>query len=393
MRVKRQKRPYSLFLRRLPGRKPVYYCKFRDRSGAYLPAVSTGCRKKPEAERWAEKQLTDGEYFFPRGKITLEAFAKDFFQADSRYVERQRARGKHLSPAYLDICETSLRLHVIPTLGSYLLDEIEPETVETWLFSLRDKGLAAETCNHALSALKAVFREAARLRLVKSDPAEPVERLYVTAKPRGVLDTKEVSDLLARGALGRVWGGNLKMYTIALIAFSTGARQGEILAIRRGEVSRDHVVITGTITRKHGRKDTTKGRRDRAIPIPSRVTAAIRLVMAKYPADSLEALVFFEGADPFKPLDHKDVNDALYAAMGKIGIDEEERRRRNLVFHGARHFFATYCRGMNVPDVKLREIVGHQDEATTAGYTHFTAEHFSDVRQVQEAMFKGKSRP
>jgi site-specific recombinase XerD len=58
--------------------------------------------------------------------------------------------------------------------------------------------------------------------------------------------------------------------------------------------------------------------------------------------------------------------------MGAIGIGEADRISRNINFHSLRHYYVTYMNG-KVDKKTLKSVIGHQEESTTAGYTHETS--------------------
>jgi integrase len=75
-------------------------------------------------------------------------------------------------------------------------------------------------------------------------------------------------------------------------------------------------------------------------------------------------------------------------ALERIGITEEQRKSRVLLFHGYRHGFNTYIRG-KVPDEQLRRVTGHKTLAMSDTYDHASVEHPADVKASQEKMFAG----
>lgn len=84
-----------------------------------------------------------------------------------------------------------------------------------------------------------------------------------------------------------------------------------------------------------------------------------------------------------KPISANSLNKALHLALRKIGIGDGEQERRNLSFHGWRHFFNTTMRANNINDGKLQKLTGHKSQQMTEHYTHFKAEDFKDVEKVQ----------
>lgn len=47
--------PYTIFLRKLPSGKSVYYYQFRNENGVRSPAYSTGTNKLSQARRLCQK--------------------------------------------------------------------------------------------------------------------------------------------------------------------------------------------------------------------------------------------------------------------------------------------------------------------------------------------------
>jgi len=80
------------------------------------------------------------------------------------------------------------------------------------------------------------------------------------------------------------------------------------------------------------------------------------------------------------------VTGALYKALEKIGIGEEERQKRNITFHSWRHFFNSTMRS-RVPDSKLKLLTGHRSQEMTERYTHFNVKDYQDVKMIQEQIF------
>ena len=76
----------------------------------------------------------------------------------------------------------------------------------------------------------------------------------------------------------------------------------------------------------------------------------------------------------------------IKAALGRIGIKEDERAERNLVFHSYRHGFNTLVRG-KVPDEQLRRVTGHKTISMSDNYDHAAPEHLADVKAAQESLF------
>jgi integrase len=86
------------------------------------------------------------------------------------------------------------------------------------------------------------------------------------------------------------------------------------------------------------------------------------------------------------PLGRHPVYNAFFAALEKIGINDEERRKRGLSMHGWRHFFNTTLLMANVPDSKVMSLTGHASKKMKEHYTHFDTTKFVEVVDVQEKL-------
>jgi integrase len=86
------------------------------------------------------------------------------------------------------------------------------------------------------------------------------------------------------------------------------------------------------------------------------------------------------------PVGRRQVYKALYEALENIGVDEKQRKERNLSMHGWRHFFNTTLLMANVSDNKVMSLTGHTTEKMKKHYTHFDTTQFTEVVEVQERL-------
>ena len=82
------------------------------------------------------------------------------------------------------------------------------------------------------------------------------------------------------------------------------------------------------------------------------------------------------------------IEKKLYRALASIGISEEERIKRNIVFHSLRHTTNTILRSAGIADSKVRMITGHRQESMTERYTHFRLENYQEISSIQQMMTK-----
>jgi integrase len=369
---------------RLTKGKPTYYCRFRDESGALLPWKSTGETSKTRAENWAIGQIKQGE-ILTRLNLTFGRYAAKWWTKDCEYTRRKRARGKSISPGYADAMRTYLDRHILPYFKNKLLNRITPADIEHWLLSLRDKKtrdgyLSPTTVNHCLTNLKIMLKEAARLGLLSSSPAAFIERLKEKPKVKTILSLEEVRALFRESSIEKIWGGDMKHFTLNLLAASTGLRMGEVQGLQVRHVHPDYIEVVQSWARKHGMKNP-KWNSQREIPIASRTSKYIYSLIHYSPFQEPEDFVFW-GADRQSPIAHDVILKMLYRAFENIGITPEQRKARNITFHGWRHLFNSVCRG-RIPDYKLQRLTGHRTIEMTERYTHVNLDDFREVMEIQ----------
>jgi len=95
----------------------------------------------------------------------------------------------------------------------------------------------------------------------------------------------------------------------------------------------------------------------------------------------------FYGLVPEEPMDTHFLLGGLKDALMKIGISEEGRVRRNIVFHSWRHYFATKMRSKLDPSF-VKRATGHSTDAMLEHYTeHERDEDIDTLLTAADDMF------
>jgi hypothetical protein len=93
-----------------------------------------------------------------------------------------------------------------------------------------------------------------------------------------------------------------------------------------------------------------------------------------------------------KPITRYYFSKFLALALEGIGIDADEKKKRNLTPHAWRYFLNTNLRAHDVADVKVQSITGHKSQSMTERYTRFYTEEFTEVRNIQDTLLLGDGR-
>jgi integrase len=180
-----------------------------------------GTRDEAQKElRSILRSIDTGEHATPT-KDTLAEWAKQWIEAGApgrkRVAPGQRARERY---------DQLLRTHVLPTLGEYKLQAIHSTNIDKLYLSLEGK-VAPATARAIHNTLGACLGAAVRTRKLTINPMQHVTKVPAKGESdHGIaLDDQELKKLV-QGFKGSA------LFGIVSVAAFTGARRGEILALR-----------------------------------------------------------------------------------------------------------------------------------------------------------------
>jgi len=160
-----------------------------------------------------ERKIRRGEY--TNSGHSVESFLEEWLT----YAETQVAATTYRE--YLNAC----RRHLIPKLGKVTLDQLTPVHVKNAYKKLQDNGLAPKTVKNIHNVLRGALEQAIRWRMLTSNPAALVDPPRYVRPDIQIAEGEQLRLILDR-LRGREW------YLPTLIAFATGMRRGEVLALQ-----------------------------------------------------------------------------------------------------------------------------------------------------------------
>ncbi len=371
-----EKAVFSVY-RKGNGVNDIYYYSVFDADGIKHD-YSTGCTDEGDAYRYCLALMAGGELkSFCQGATTptLEDYTKKWFDYEKcPYIRGKINRGFKYSHSFADLQRGVLKNYILPTLGKIKISHIQVVHIETWLETLKEKGLSTQTINHYLKTLRVILKEAERLGDIKENPAKRVLPYKPSNKEKGILDDKEVKLLFRTSGC---WKDDTHKI-INLLASQTGMRMGEIQALKKKHIHPDHIKVCHSWDRKYGIKETKSGT-DRIVPITEEIFKLLEDI-SKF--EDGESFIF--STDGKNPLCNTTIKKWFYKALVIIGIDEIERKKRNITFHSWRHYFNTKLRTSGIPDTIVRSIIGHSDISMSERYTHLKVSDFNEVKKLQK---------
>ena len=149
-------------------------------------------------------------------------------------------------PSTLSDYEDRLRRNVFPYFGQRRLHDITSRDVQNWLHALQSKGLSTATVNGARQVMGAVFKYSVRAGLVPKNPVELTERAKRQWGEKTAVK-EPWSRVEAQQVLAVTHGTKFDLF--ARLGVLMGARRGEILALRWGDIdfNQGFISIAGSL--------------------------------------------------------------------------------------------------------------------------------------------------
>jgi integrase len=175
------------------------------------------------------KSVDDGEHVGP-SKMTVSQWIEEWLDAGAP-GRRKKKVGQRTLERYGQL----LRTHVKPVLGDTVLQQLRAPDIDKLYNGLEAKGeIAPRTAHHVHVVFGALLATAHRKAMIAANPMLRVEQIP-NAEPQVLDDTSDdIGEGLEPDELKKLVEGFSKssLYPIVALAAATGARRGELLALR-----------------------------------------------------------------------------------------------------------------------------------------------------------------
>jgi integrase len=375
----RFKELFTIYPRKLKN-VTVFYYQCYDNNGKRTCGHSTGQRTKTAAKMYCMELYRAGKLIPEKNPISFEEYSDGWWNTRTcKYLEWRQMQDP-LAPSTIDHYKTNLELHIKPFFGKMKLNAISTEVVENWIMGLSRKGYTNSSINIQIATLKIMLKEAARIRLISSNPMEKIKKLIAHNKEVQILKNEEVQKLFPAD-WKKIWD-SYEIYLFNKLAACTGMRLSEIIGLQICHIHNDHIHVCQQYFHKYGIRPL-KTKDSRNIPI----AAVLHDELLTLIRDSGQEFLFTETGSG-EPISRHRIYRETSAAFDKIGIGREERRERGLVIHHWRHFLNTALLMANVSTLKVQKVTGHKSLSMTKHYAHFDSREFSEVLDVQNILLQ-----
>jgi integrase len=272
-------------------------------------------------------------------------------------------------------------VHAKEAFGAQRVRRIGAEDIAQFNSMLRERGCSPSTRAKHLRVLGACMQAAVFYRYADSNPVRelpPAQRPRPERKEAAYFENHELPRLFAH--LPRE-----PFRTLFLVALKTGMRQGELLALRWGDVDLGEAVIRVRSSYTGGVVGTPKNRERRDVDLISEVVAVLSDWRDTHGC-SIDRPVFpgMNGQPFLSPTSL--LRRHLYPAMAAAEIPRAGPTLEKRTFHSFRHTFAKRALESGAQVTWLSRHLGHSSlKVTTDIYGHWERAE----RKIQAAKMEG----
>ncbi len=252
-------------------------------------------------------------------------------------------------------------------LGAGGLMTTDESALEGWYASLSTRGLSAATAARRRSAVRQFYRFCLGEGWRSDDPSRRLDAPKQGRTLPKTLSTEEVSRLLMASAT-RDGASGLRLVALVELAYASGLRVSELLALRLEAVQRDpaFLIVRG------------KGGKERLAPLNASARGAVKAWLvarnAARPEPVPESPWLFPSTGSSGHLTPRRFAQMLDKAAIDAGIDPAR-----VSPHVLRHAFATHLLEGGADLRVVQTFLGHADIATTQIYTHVATDRLNQV--------------
>ena len=337
-----------------------------------------------------EETVKTGEYL-KGNKITFEKYSELWL---SEYAEKQ------MEKTSVESNEDFLKWYILPYIGHIKLGEIKPLDIKSVYGKLQDRGLSSSTVKRVSNTISSMLSCAVDWQLIKENPCKRVKKPkeerqkevehFTPEQALTFLEYIEEPYTAKHGGRGEKMKGvidvrreSLQLITLFNLALYTGARRGELLALRWEDIDFESHTVTINKSLAKTKKDgyfikTTKNKTsDREVSIPVECENLLMRLQTEQKGKRFAFGSAWQGQGNIFTREngyYMDINTPRKSLQRIIERYNETHDDKLPVipFHGLRHTSATLLITQSNIDIKtVSARLGHADVSTTLNiYTH-----------------------
>ncbi len=252
--------------------------------------------------------------------------------------------------------------------GSSTIESISRSNIRTYVMTLSERGLSANSINRTIACLRSFFKYSLAQGIIQQNPAQLISWLKKTKPLPRFLSQKQALELLEETSHARASLDSLDeqykkqlQHTVILLFYTTGLRRGELseLTLENIDFAQNTLNIQG------------KGGKWRSIPMLEKVSEEIKKMILLQKELGIicnsaknHVLLSLDSS----PLSGYQLYYIIKRWFARLGLDP------SLSPHSLRHSFATHLVSQDVSLRVVQELLGHSSLSVTQRYTHTSIE-------------------
>lgn len=320
------------------------------------------------------------------------------------YLEQKKPA---LSPTTYDYYCRAIELKILPALGHFKLQDIKPVHVQAFIQQLcsvdkmnrnrteTGQHLSPATVRRNLTILQSIMKLAIKRRIITENPAraELLDIPKVTAPKIDIFTKQEAATML-----GALEGEPLQFQVLIQLAIITGARRGELVALKFSDIDRqsNKITIERAAIKRTGQPPEIKPPKDyevRTVAVsPQCIDLIDRLEQEKRLQRRTLGTYWHEGGWLFTQDNGEMMNPQTPTKQFSKFLKRHGFQHRK--FHALRHTSATLLLYGGVSLKQVQGRLGHGDIETTNKYLHCLAEADEEAAKcLQDMLLTCSKRP
>lgn len=256
-----------------------------------------------------------------------------------------------------------LKKDILPIFGKMPLKDIRPKDIKAWQAQQSKLGLSQSRFNKKFYVVNQTLKHAAENWYISLNPIKSVDRIsnaFTKAESTATLyftkdEMEKILNAPFEGTSEREHLRHAFIIAFLYIAFLTGGRTGEIMALKWSDIDLEKGFITYSKSMRKGVLSTTKTGKSRTIPITKRLIEALLV----WKRDSKGEYVFpvSNTGKPYR--DSRVITDHFYKPLlEKLNIPYK-------ILYCTRSTFASLAAESGVSMLLISKMLGHSQLSTT----------------------------
>jgi integrase/recombinase XerD len=245
------------------------------------------------------------------------------------------------------------------------LNEVTPEVITEYLVRIRDEGLAANSMNRSLAALRGFYKYLLREKIIKKNPLANIELAKVWMKLPDTVSKEEMTAILAQP--GTQSNPAIRNTAMLELLYATGIRVSELINLTMNSVNWQvgFLIVMG------------KGSKERIVPVGKVAYDCVR----RYVDEVRPKLMEKKSTDVLflNRFGRKFSRQGFWKIV--VGYAKQAGLQKKVYPHTFRHSFASHLLEGGADLRTVQVMLGHSDISTTQIYTHITRERLKEVHE------------